>query len=341
MSIKKIKFSPDFTALSAWGHNKTPFFALVDFDGNLAAAPLENADFSHESGVFQGGISLSSGKVRFKLNVAPQHRGAAPAYPSSSPLLKILKKPEEVQVTQAIRSLQAELGDGFSYLVNFCSQTSVSLHEPLESLFSRSAAPFTVWLEDEFISFSPEPFVTVTAGRIVTSPMKGTGYDAAALLADAKEQAEHATIVDLLRNDLGRVAGDIRIDDYRYLTEIPQADARVLYQTSTRISGRMPPDWQSRIGEWLPRLLPAGSISGAPKKKTVELIHKYETEPRGFFTGIAAAFDGESFYSCVLIRYVDVSGPVQKFRSGAGITIYSDPASEYREILSKVYIPAS
>lgn len=192
--------------------------------------------------------------------------------------------------------------------------------------------------------------------QISTTPMKGTGFDAAALLADQKEQAEHATVVDLLRNDLGRVARDIRLGDYRYLTAIPQAPStgsqgrdpkrvagralgRTLYQTSTEIHGTLPADWRSHIGEWLPKLLPAGSVTGAPKKETVELIRRFESEPRGFFTGVAVLFDGESLYSCVLIRFLDLADEVLKFRSGAGITIYSDPEQEYAEILSKVYIP--
>lgn len=251
----------------------------------------------------------------------------------------IEREPDRRGILQAIQNLQGELGEGYSYLVNYCSQTEIRLVEPLASLYNHSAAPFTVLLEDQFISFSPESFISIANNEIMTTPMKGTGYDADALLADAKEQAEHATIVDLLRNDLGRVATGIHLGRYRYLTAIPQADARTLYQTSTEIRGQMPADWPSRIGEWLPHLLPAGSVTGAPKKKTVELIRKYETEPRGFFTGIAAAFDGENFYSCVLIRYIDLTQKPHRFRSGAGITIYSDPEAEYREILSKVYLP--
>jgi para-aminobenzoate synthetase component 1 len=211
--------------------------------------------------------------------------------------------------------------------------------EPAQSLFDQSAAPYTVWFEDHFISFSPEAFITVAGDQIATTPMKGTGFDAARLMADAKEQAEHATVVDLLRNDLGRVAANITVGEYRYLSAIPQAAGRTLYQTSTRITGEMPANWRATIGEWLPKLLPAGSITGAPKKKTIELIHKYETEPRGFFTGVAVLFDGENLMSSVLIRYLDLTTAPLKFRSGAGITIYSDPAEEYQEILNKVYIP--
>ncbi len=339
MSIKKFNFSPDFSRLSAWGHNKTPFFALVDFDGNLLAEPLKQGDFTVNSGFFQGGISLGAGFLRFKLNFAPHHGGLAAENGASKPVLKVLTPPAKADIVAAIRSLQKELGEGYSYLVNMCSQTEVSVSANPAVLFEASSAPFTVWLEDEFLSFSPEAFVTLVNDTIATTPMKGTGFDAAALLADSKEQAEHATIVDLLRNDLGRVAGDIRIGRYRYLTEIAQADGRILYQTSTEIQGRMGPGWQGRIGEWLPQLLPAGSITGAPKKKTVELIRAHESEPRGFFTGIAAVFDGTNFYSCVLIRYLDFTGATLKFRSGAGITIYSDPDAEYREMLHKVYLP--
>ena len=339
MSIKKINFSPDFSVLSEWGHNKTPFFALVDFDGNLLAEPLKTSDFTRNSGILQGRIALGAHALHFKFHCAPQQVAAIQHRNAAKPPMVIEREPERPDVLQSIKALQGELGDGFSYLVNYCSQTEIRLVEPQTSLFADSVAPFTVLFEDQFMSFSPESFVCIVNNEIITTPMKGTGYDAAALLADAKEQAEHATIVDLLRNDLGRVATGIQLGRYRYLTGIPQSDGRTLYQTSTEIRGQMGDDWPSRIGEWLPLLLPAGSVTGAPKKKTVELIRKYETEPRGFFTGIAALFDGENFMSCVLIRYIDLAASPYKFRSGAGITIYSDPEAEYREILSKVYLP--
>lgn len=252
--------------------------------------------------------------------------------------LQILTPPNRQQVVSAIHALQAEMQAGRSYLVNYCSQTGVRLNLPPERLFERSAAPFTVWLESEFISFSPEAFVSVSGDTIFTNPMKGTGPDAAALLADAKEQAEHATVVDLLRNDLGRVATGVKIEDYRFVSRI-ERESGPLFQTSTRISGRLPPDWRDHLGEWLPMLLPAGSISGAPKQETLQLIRQSETESRGFFTGVAVLFDGENLQSAVLIRYLDLSQPQVRFRSGAGVTIYSDPEAEYAEILSKVYVP--
>lgn len=341
MSIKKFNFLPDFTALSEWGHNRQPFFGLVDFDGRLAAAPLETGFYPEKPGFFTGSIDLGGKNLHFRFNVASHNNArVAPAmeFPSR-PRLEIISPPPRPEAIAAIRHLQQNLAEGNSYLVNYCSQSIVSVNSAISSLYEQSAAPFTVWLTDEFLAFSPESFVTAMENQISTTPMKGTGPDAQALLADAKEQAEHATVVDLLRNDLGRVARDISLGDYRYLTAIPQASGGTLYQTSTEIHGTLPADWRSHIGEWLPKLLPAGSVTGAPKTKTVELIRRFEAEPRGFFTGIAVLFDGDSLYSCVLIRFLDLAGSMLKFRSGAGITIYSDAEQEYAEILSKVYIP--
>ncbi len=341
MSIKKFNFLPDFSALSQWGHNRQPFFALVDFTGRVAATAIAGAGVGAQMGQFAGEAVLSGCKLRYRFYGASHRASRALAMDfHSKPRLKVIRPPPRNDTIATIEALQRQLAQGNSYLVNYCSQTHVALDAELSSLYNQSAAPYTVWLEDQFLAFSPEAFVSVMDNQISTTPMKGTGFDPQLLLADAKEQAEHATVVDLLRNDLGRVARDIKLAKYRYLSEIPQADGRTLFQTSSEITGTMPANWRSEIGTWLPRLLPAGSVTGAPKTETLALIHRYEAEPRGFFTGIAVLFDGESLYSCVLIRFLDLAAEILCFRSGAGITIYSDAAQEYEEILNKVYIPA-
>mgnify|MGYP000550098879 CR=1 FL=1 len=327
--------------LSEWGQKRQPFFALVDFDGNVAAAPVKWASPGPKTGVLREKVDFSGQNLHFQFYVALHDKDpsiAAMDFHSRPTILKITPPPKQ-QTVSAIQALQSQLREGNSYLVNYCSQTFVELGQDLSSLYTQSTAPFTVWLEGQFMAFSPESFITVMENQISTNPMKGTGFDARLLLNDTKEQAEHATVVDLLRNDLGQVARDIRLGDYRYLTAIPQADGRTLYQTSTEIKGTMPDDWRDHIGDWLPRLLPAGSVTGAPKKETVALIRRFEAEPRGFFTGVAVLFDGDNLYSCVLIRFLDLAGETLKFRSGAGITIYSDAEQEYEEILNKVYIP--
>ena len=87
------------------------------------------------------------------------------------------------------------------------------------------------------------------------------------------------------------------------------------------------------------KLLPAGSISGAPKKKTVEIICKAENYKRGFYTGIFGFFDGEKLDSGVMIRYIEEQNGKLIFKSGGGVTTFSDEEKEYNEMIDKVYVP--
>ena len=162
----------------------------------------------------------------------------------------------------------------------------------------------------------------------------------ARLLADPKEEAEHYTIVDLLRNDLSLVAKRVRVDRFRYVEEIATHRGPLL-QASSEISGELLPDWPDTLGEWFFRLLPAGSVSGAPKKKTVEIIREVEGQPRGFYTGVAGIFDGKTLDSTVLIRFIEQTADGLYFRSGGGITFQSDARAEYDELLAKIYVPIS
>ena len=88
------------------------------------------------------------------------------------------------------------------------------------------------------------------------------------------------------------------------------------------------------------RLLPAGSVSGAPKKKTTEIIASAEGTPRGYYTGIAGLFDGRDLNSGVLIRFIEKRDNGYFYRSGGGITSFSEPLSEYNEMIDKIYVPA-
>jgi para-aminobenzoate synthetase component 1 len=86
-------------------------------------------------------------------------------------------------------------------------------------------------------------------------------------------------------------------------------------------------------------LLPAGSVTGAPKEKTVQIIREAENDDRGFYTGIFGYFNGEILRTAVTIRYIEQTGNRMVFKSGGGITALSDPEQEYREMISKVYLP--
>ena len=108
---------------------------------------------------------------------------------------------------------------------------------------------------------------------------------------------------------------------------------------SSEISGKVKPEFQNKIGNLLKTLLPAGSILGAPKPKTLEIILEAETYERGFYTGVAGYFDGENLDSCVMIRFVEKKGENLTFKSGGGITHLSKLADEYQEMKNKIYVP--
>ena len=111
-------------------------------------------------------------------------------------------------------------------------------------------------------------------------------------------------------------------------------------QVSSEIRGRLAGGWQAEVGDLFFRLLPAGSITGAPKKKTMEIIAEAETYERGFYTGVMGYFDGNSLDSAVMIRFLEqqTDGSLI-FKSGGGITSQSDLTSEYNEMKQKVYVP--
>ncbi len=131
---------------------------------------------------------------------------------------------------------------------------------------------------------------------------------------------------------------NIEITKYRYIDKIKTNKNEIL-QTSSEIKGKLPNDWKENFGESLIKLLPAGSISGAPKKKTVEIIKNVELCERGYYTGIFGIFDGENLDSAVSIRYIEQQNNKMFFRSGGGITSQSNIDDEYNELIQKIYIP--
>ncbi len=245
---------------------------------------------------------------------------------------------------QRFNTVKHHLGQGDTYLCNLTCETPVRLSHSLEHIYALSQAPYRLLLGDNLLVFSPETFVQMREDRVFAHPMKGTIDadlpDAAArIMADPKEKAEHYTIVDLLRNDLSIIARDVRVERFRYLQKV-KARGRSLLQVSSEISGVLPPDWPCRLGSLLMSLLPAGSVSGAPKERTMEIIRAVEGYERGFYTGVMGVFDGRSLDSGVMIRYIERTSRGLVYRSGGGITWDSDPVSEYQEMTDKIYVPA-
>lgn len=251
---------------------------------------------------------------------------------------------------------------GNSYLTNLTCKVPVSCNLSLEDIFHRAKGKYKLMLRrkrnlNPFVCFSPETFVRIKNGRIYSYPMKGT-LDASLpdaekqLMEDRKEAAEHATIVDLIRNDLSRVAENVRVDKYRYI-DILHTNKGDILQTSSEISGSLPEDYRNHLGEILDAQLPAGSITGAPKDKTMQIIHEAEGYDRGFYTGIMGIYDQGELNSAVMIRFIEEETSPSKtekgknsevsrelyFKAGGGITSKSDCRREYEEVIQKIYLP--
>ena len=175
--------------------------------------------------------------------------------------------------------------------------------------------------------------------------MKGT-IDAAIpdaekiIMENRKELAEHVTIVDLIRNDISMVAVDVHVETFRYVEKIHSC-GKDLLQVSSKISGILECGFPDHVGNIIETLLPAGSITGAPKMKTVEIIKEVEGYNRGYYTGVFGYFDGKNLDSCVMIRFIEKINGTMFYKSGGGITVYSDPHSEYNELIDKIYVPVN
>jgi len=262
-----------------------PFFFLSDFEGeNLSCYPLD---------------ALKDEDIEFSFD--------ASGMPHKTELEKV---PVDFGTYQAkLHAVQEYIRNGETYLLNLTQPTPVKCGVGLHEIYALANAPYKLRYKEKFVCFSPEKFVEIIDNKIYTYPMKGT-IDAslpdaeATILNDEKEMAEHLMVVDLLRNDLGIVAQTIRVEKFRYIDKI-KAGNKELLQVSSKISGIMPENWQQNIEETLKSLLPAGSISGTPKKRTVEIIKEIEGYERGYFTGVFGHFDGKNLYSAVSIRYIE------------------------------------
>lgn len=245
----------------------------------------------------------------------------------------------------AFNKVMGGIQHGNSYLLNLTFKTPLEVDASLIEIFYSADARYKLFFKDRFVVFSPEPFVQVTDGVISSFPMKGT-LDAAVpdaknvLLNDPKETAEHHTIVDLIRNDLAMVAEEVYVEQFKYIETISTSKGDLL-QMSSKISGRLPEDFHTHLGDILLKLLPAGSISGAPKSSTLEIISDAENYERGYYTGIFGWFDGHNLDSAVMIRFIEKENGKLYFKSGGGITSMSDARKEYDELIRKIYVPVA
>jgi len=272
--------------------------------------------------------------------------------PPKTPYKKLLFEKTPVPFSRyqkAFSRVIEEIRKGNTYLLNLTFPTAIKTNYSLKEIFLHSKAKFKLLYKNKFVCFSPERFVKIQNNKIYTYPMKGT-IDASIpgakefILNNEKEMAEHTMVVDLLRNDLGIVGRKVRVNKFRFIDKI-KAGNKELLQVSSEIVADVP-NWQDSWLEMLLKMLPAGSITGTPKKKTVEIIKEVENYERGFYTGIFGITDEKTFLdSAVIIRYIENSNKKNNdlnefiYKSGGGITIDSNIKKEYEELIDKVYIP--
>jgi para-aminobenzoate synthetase component I len=254
------------------------------------------------------------------------------------------------EYNKAFEKIKSNINFGNSFLANLTVETPISTNLDFNKLIEVAHAKYKLSLFDDFVCFSPESFVSVDKeGKISSFPMKGT-IDASVkhskeiLENDAKEKYEHTTIVDLIRNDLSEICEKVWVERFRFIEKIKKSDGGSLFQMSSEVCGQLPKNWKSSIGDWLFKLLPAGSITGAPKNKTIEIIKEAETLTynnlgRGFYSGIFGIFDGNNLSSGVMIRFIEKKGSQLVYKSGGGITSRSEAQKEYQELISKIYVP--
>lgn len=251
--------------------------------------------------------------------------------------------PNRAEYQGSIEYVKANQRNGNCYLANLTCKVPIHTNLTMRDIFLRSTAKYRCWVKDKFVCFSPEIFVRIDGETIHSFPMKGTiaasvPNAANVLMNNAKEAAEHATIVDLIRNDLSIVATKVSVEKYRYIDKLTTNKGDIL-QTSSEIVGQLLPHYRANIGDLLFSLLPAGSITGAPKSMTTRIIAEAERHERGFYTGIMGHWANGNLDSAVMIRFIDTDGKQLFYKAGGGITAQSNDDDEYNEMIEKVYVP--
>lgn len=321
-----LNFHPKFIEMDALATNGKSFFFMVDF--LMTRIELFTEEALETSNVF----------IDFKTF---QHSPSKQSLPKNSHWNTFPESIEDYR--KGFDKVQEHLKRGNAYLINYTRKTEVETNLSLSEIFQFSKAKYKVLYEDKWVCFSPETFIEIIDNKIYTYPMKGT-IDASidnapeVLKNNIKEKAEHYTVVDLLRNDLSMVADNVKVDEFQRI-DLLQTQQKNLYAMSSKISGEVKPEYRGKVGSLLYRLLPAGSILGAPKPKTLEIVLASENYDRGWYTGICGWFDGENLDTAVMIRFIEKENGKMYFKSGGGITHMSQLEEEYEEMKNKIYVP--
>ena len=250
-------------------------------------------------------------------------------------------------VERAARAREAILdGEVYQLVLSsaFRGETDLAPLELYRALRLLNPSPYMTLLELDDVALvgaSPEALVRLAGGRATLQPIAGTrprdadeardGALERELLADAKEAAEHVMLVDLARNDLGRVArpGTIRVEPYRAVERYSHVMHLVSGVAGTLEDG-------ADAFDCLAACFPAGTVVGAPKRRALELLDELEPEPRGLYGGTVGYFGhGGTLDQALTIRTLFLADGGYAYQAGAGIVADSSPSAEYDEILAK------
>lgn len=326
MTMEKSALEKAIEQMNRWGKERKPFLFIFDYE--LQQPVVMSLEMATGNGIF----FTFDNRTNAPLNHFSEREFTFRKFPVP---YTVFKK----SFDQVVNEIQL----GNSFLTNLTFPTPIETDLTLSEIFHRSKAPYKLLYKNQFVLFSPESFIEIRKGIIASYPMKGT-IDASIpeaetkILNDTKETAEHHTIVDLIRNDLSMVATNVKVERFRFLTRVKSREQELL-QVSSEITGELPDDYLSHLGDIMMRLLPAGSICGAPKKRTLEIIRQSEIYQRGYYSGVFGVFDGEELHSAVMIRFIEKQADRYIFKSGGGITALSDPIKEYQELIDKIYVP--
>ena len=270
-------------------------------------------------------------------------------YPS--PLLRARFSKEEY--IETVKKLQQHILRGDCYEINFCQEfySNQLVIDPLlvyEKLSELSPNPFSAFYKhnDKYLMCaSPERFIKKKGNTIMSQPIKGTANrvknDLAAdeqrkdnLFYNDKERSENIMIVDLVRNDLAKICtqGSVSVKEFLKVYTFPQ-----VHQMISTVAGNLKENIS--IADIFYATFPMGSMTGAPKKKVMELIEKYEKTRRGLFSGTLGYINPEGDFDFnVVIRSIlyNQSNSYVSIQAGSAITFKSDPKNEYEECLLKI-----
>jgi para-aminobenzoate synthetase/4-amino-4-deoxychorismate lyase len=303
--------------------------------------------FDHRTGRFAAGEPPDLTRFR---TAAPTAGSDA----STEPKIRAKFSLSKDEYAQRIAAIHEWIRSGDVYQLNFTAPVKIEAEGSAAGLYARlrrrQPAPYGAFLHwrpgRRTLSFSPELFFRIDddarrgGRRIVTRPMKGTAprgrtiqEDRAIakwLRNDLKNRSENVMIVDLVRNDLGRLAqtGSVRVNDLFAVERYP-----TLWQMTSTVSAELRPE--VRLQEIFRALFPCGSVTGAPKVRAMQLIGKTEEAPRGVYTGAIGFFSPRQTVFNVAIRTLELEGSRGTMGTGGGIVIDSNAADEYRECLLK------